>query len=315
MQATHDIQERAGSTVDVLRAHDMELSISRTGAELFSIVQLSPGGGRAGYLHRDGVLEAPAAGWANHATVMGYYIHRLWQETSSYEGTTIRGGNHGFLRHFAFAAPEFDPASGALAYHVPAHKVPCTFYPLRVSCTISYKISAPGTLEVSFRFVNEEPARDACLSFGLHPGFAITNQKSADFFMPPGRYRRLIAPGNFLNGEIETIDHEGGPMPFRKEGLPDSYLLDLSEVPNRIFELCDAASGRTIRFDLAECPYLTLWSDAQDFLCVEPCWGMPDANPPVPFEQKTGIETIPCGGTLQKGFSLHFHAVTPQTAH
>ena len=32
--------------------------------------------------------------------------------------------------------------------------------------------------------------------------------------------------------------------------------------------------------------------------CVEPCWGLPDSNPPVPFEQKKGLVTIAAGATV-----------------
>ncbi len=41
------------------------------------------------------------------------------------------------------------------------------------------------------------------------------------------------------------------------------------------------------------------------FFCVEPCWGLPDSNPPVPFEQKVGIQVVPAGQTLTRGFVLN----------
>ena len=52
----------------------------------------------------------PEKGWGNHATVMGYFLHRLLGERTLYRGVELRGGNHGFLRSFTFDAPTFDPA-------------------------------------------------------------------------------------------------------------------------------------------------------------------------------------------------------------
>lgn len=44
-------------------------------------------------------MSAPSEGWANHATVMGYYLHRLKNRRSLCHGREIKGGTHGFLRH------------------------------------------------------------------------------------------------------------------------------------------------------------------------------------------------------------------------
>jgi galactose mutarotase-like enzyme len=93
-------------------------------------------------------------------------------------------------------------------------------------------------------------------------------------------------------------------MPFDKAALPGSYLLELSGVPQRIFTLRDPASGRVLDLDFSEPPYCTLWSEGA-FICIEPCWGLPDSNPQKPFEEKDGIQRIPPLGTLQAGFSIH----------
>jgi galactose mutarotase-like enzyme len=302
MQAIHEATERDGREVDVLRCGSLQIALARQGAELFSLRLTDPDGSGTGFLYRDGELSPPPEGWANHATVMGYFVHRLWQEQSSYEGTPVKGGNHGFLRHFPFEAPTFDREAKSLSYHVPASRIPPSAYPLRVSCTITYRIVGSNSLAVEFLFCNEEPARTAHLSFGLHPGFAVTSLEQAGILLPPGTYRRLVAPGNFLNGESEIMEHAGGAMPFAKSGLPGSYLLDLRDVPRRFVQLLDPPSGRRVTLALQDCPYLTLWSEGNDYVCLEPCWGMPDSNPPVDFARKVGIQTIDPGRTLAKSF-------------
>ena len=87
-------------------------------------------------------------------------------------------------------------------------------------------------------------------------------------------------------------------MPFAKKDLPGSFLLDLTGVRERRFVLEAPALRHRVICDYAEVPYLTLWSNGDPFLCVEPCWGLPDSNPPLPFERKKGIVTIAAGQTV-----------------
>jgi galactose mutarotase-like enzyme len=302
MPILHEVIEADGAVLDVLTAHGNRLAVSRLGAEMISLRQKSPAGSERGFLYRDGEITPPASGWANHATVMGYFLHRLWQEHSFYRGREIRGGNHGFLRHFAFPAPEVGDAW--LRYEVDPAAIPPEAYPLKVRLFLTYTLQPDGGVRVEFHFRNEEPALPAHVSFGLHPGWAVSSLASARLWMPPGNYLRQIAPGNFLNGETIALTHPGGEMPFAREDLPDSFLLDLAGVPERIFRLHDPLDQAGVEIDLSECPYLTLWSDGGDFFCVEPCWGLPDANPPTAFEHKKGIQEIPIGGELKRGFTF-----------
>ena len=297
----YEICQKAGASLDVLEEKDLRITVNRTGAELISIARRDASGTWRGFLYRDGEVEPPAAGWGNHATVMGYFLHRLWKEQSVYRGAIIRGGNHGFLRHFAFDAPEVRGAE--LVYRVPASRIPPEAYPLRVSLELAYRMENDA-VRVEFSFTNEEPELTAHVSFGLHPGFAVTSPSTCRLHMPAGTYVRHFAAGNLRDGKTGEIVFAGGDMPFDREKLPDSYLLGLEGVPNRVFTLEDFESGRRVVLDFSEVPFLTLWSDMNPFLCVEPCWGLPDSNPPVPFEQKAGIQVIPAGQTLTRGFSI-----------
>lgn len=299
----HQILQKNQAILDVLtdEANGLRIIVNRKGAELASLARGDAQGQWRGFLYRDGEVTPPASGWANHATVMGYFLHRLWKEQSVYRGRVIHGGNHGFIRHFDFDAPEV--RDGSLVYRVPATRVPPGAYPLKVSLELSYRLSAEG-LRVEFLFVNEEPELEAHVSFGLHPGFAVTSPETCRVQFPAGTYRRYWAPGNFLDGRVEEMAFAGGAMPFERAKLPDSYLLGLEGVPDRRFTLEDFESGRRVVLDFSEVPFLTIWSDMNPFLCLEPCWGLPDSNPPRPFEQKIGIQVIAPGASLRRGFGI-----------
>jgi len=287
-------------TLDEIASGDLRVRISRLGAEMISMARQADSGW-IGFLYRDGEVAPPASGWANHATVMGYFLHRLWHEQSVYRGKIIRGGNHGFLRHFVFDEPR--RIDDGLVYSVPADRVPSEAYPLRVALELSYRL-VEDALRIEFCFTNEEPELSAHVSFGLHPGFAVASLDDALLLLPAGRYRRYFAPGNFLNGKTELIDVTEPGLPFAKSALPDSFLLGFDDVPDRTIVLESPARRSRVTFDFAEVPFVTLWSDSDRFVCVEPCWGLPDSNPPVPFEEKIGIQMIPPGGVLRRSLGL-----------
>ncbi|HEY1770143.1 MAG TPA: hypothetical protein VGG02_07795 [Chthoniobacterales bacterium] len=304
----HREETRDGRQLDVLTDEErgLRIIVSRLGAELVSLARRDAHGNWIGFLHRDNDLTKPANGWANHATVMGYFLHRLKDEHSLYRGKEIRGGTHSFLRHKNFTNVTFkhgNDAAASLAYAISPKEIAPTEYPLKVSLALSYTLDE-SALEVGFRFQNEEPELTAHLEFGLHPGFAASRFESFRLEMPAGRYRRWFSPDNYLSGETEEIDFAGGEMPFDRSKLPGSYILEFLDVPTRVFVLRDPPSGRRVALDLASAPYVTLWSDGGPFLCIEPCWGLTDRHEQRAFEDKDGIQKIAPGGELSASFTI-----------
>src|SRR5439155_927874 len=117
MKFSHSEEDREGKHLDVLTDEEngLRIIVSRLGAELVSLARVNEAGEWTGFLYRDNDLSVPSQGWANHATVMGYYLHRLKDGRSLYRGREIKGGNHGFLRsktwHFAGTSRQGSGAS------------------------------------------------------------------------------------------------------------------------------------------------------------------------------------------------------------
>jgi galactose mutarotase-like enzyme len=297
-------EQRGDWLLDVLTDDEagLRLIVSRLGAELVSVARRNSAGDWIGFLNRDNEIGSPGKGWANHATVMGYYLHRIKDERTLYRGREIRGGTHSFLRGKIWHRVESDRDS-ELMYRITPADFSVTEYPLKVSLELTYRIEGER-VSVSFRFKNDEPELTAHVEFGLHPGFAAASFESFHFEMPAGLYRRHFSPDNYLSGETEDIQFAGGEMPFEREKLPGSYILELVDVPDRGFTFSDPPSRRTVAIDLTGVPYLTLWSDGGSFLCVEPCWGLTDHHEQRAFEDKEGIQKIPAGQELAASFSF-----------
>jgi len=307
MKFSHCEEDRDGKHLDVLidEENGLRIVVSRLGAELISLARVNEEGEWSGFLYRDNDLSAPPQGWANHATVMGYYLHRLKDGRSLYRGHEIKGGNHGFLRSktWHFAGTSLQGSGASLQYSITPNDFSPDEYPLKVSVNLTYRIDA-NKVGVFFEFRNEESELDAHVSFGLHPGFAATSFESFHLQMPRGLYRRHFSPGNYLSGQTRDIEFAGGEMPFSRTELSGSVILELLDVPRRQFSYVDPPSGRWVILDLTGVPYLTLWSDGGPFLCIEPCWGLTDHQQQRPFENKEGIQIIAPGDVLRASFSI-----------
>ena len=307
MKISHSEETREDRQLDVLTDEEngLRIVVSRLGAELVSLARINEAGNWTGFLYRDNDLSTPPQGWANHATVMGYYLHRLKNGRSLYRGHEIKGGNHGFLRSktWHLAGVSDKGSGGSLRYRITPEDFSPLEYPLKVDVDLTYEIES-NTVSVLFEFENHEPELAAHVSFGLHPGFAATSFESFHLQMPKGLYRRYFSPGNYLSGETREIEFPGGEMPFSKNELPGSIILELLDVRRRNFSYVDPPSGRWVTLDLTGMPYLTLWSDGGPFLCVEPCWGLTDHHEQRAFENKQGIQTISPGGKLRASFSM-----------
>jgi galactose mutarotase-like enzyme len=307
MKFSHSEEDREGKHLDVLTDEEngLRIVVSRLGAELISLARVNEQAQWTGFLYRDNDLSAAPQGWANHATVMGYYLHRLKDGRSLYRGREIKGGNHGFLRSktWHFIGTSLQGSGASLQYSITPNDFSADEYPLKVSVNLTYKIDA-NKVDVLFEFRNDETELDAHVSFGLHPGFAATSFETFHLQMPRGLYRRHFSPGNYLSGQTRDIEFAGGEMPFPRTELPDSVILELLEVPRRRFSYVDPPSGRWVILDLTGVPYLTLWSDGGPFLCIEPCWGLTDHHQQRAFENKEGIQIIAPGGVLNASFSM-----------
>jgi galactose mutarotase-like enzyme len=306
MSLTRSEETRGDRHLDLLTDEEngLRLIVSRLGAELISLARRNANGEWIGFLNRDNETGPPEKGWANHATVMGYFLHRIKNERTLYRGQELRGGTHSFLRGKVWAvAAGVSPAQNELIYRITPEDFSASEYPLKVSLDLTYRIDNERVV-ATFRFTNDEPELTAHVGFGLHPGFAAASFESFRFEMPPGLYRRHFSPDNYLSGETEDIRFAGGEMPFAREKLRGSYILELVDVPEREFIFSDPPSGRTVAIDLTGVPYLTLWSDGGPFLCVEPCWGLTDHHDQRAFEDKEGIQKIAAGQELVARFSV-----------
>jgi len=298
--------EKEGQTIDVMTddTAGMRMMVCRKGAELISLAKRNSKGEWIGFLNRDGdISPSTSTSWGGHSTVMGYYIHRLKEERTTYCGHEIKGGTHGFIRHKLFSAPKASEETGVLKYSVPYQEIDPKDYPFKLSMDLTYRIHGEK-LYVQFYFTNQEMQRAAHVSFGLHPGFSVSSVDATKILFPGGSFVRYAAPGNFLSGDKQYIEIPKGEFPFSKSELPNTFILEFKKVSTPVVILEDAAANKRIEVDLQGVPYFSLWSNGSNFICVEPHWGLPDHHLQRPFENKEGIQVVGPRGNMNKIFSI-----------
>ncbi len=69
-------EQRDDRLLDILTDEEngLRLIVSLLGAELISVARRNAVGDWIGFMNRDNEIARPEKGWANHATVMGYYL-------------------------------------------------------------------------------------------------------------------------------------------------------------------------------------------------------------------------------------------------
>ncbi len=154
---SHREDKRDDRQLDILTDEEngLRIIVSRLGAELISLARANEAGEWIGFLYRDNDLTAPAQGWANHATVMGYYLHRLKDGRSLYRGREIKGGTHGFLRSQTWHFVESKIDNRSLTYRITPQDFSATEYPLKVSLDLTYRMDM-SKVSVEFAFQNDE---------------------------------------------------------------------------------------------------------------------------------------------------------------
>ena len=221
MKFAHSEEKRDGRDVDVLidEENGLRIVVSRLGAELISVARINEAGKWTGFLYRDDDLSSPPQGWANHSTVMGYYLHRLKNGRSLYRGREIKGGNHGFLRSKIWRLVKSLPdESASLKYRITPDDFSATEYPLKVSLDLTYKIEGEK-LVVLFEFQNHEPELAAHVAFGLHPGFAATSFESFRLQMPRGCIADIFLQVISSQAKRRDFEFSGGEMPFARKRI------------------------------------------------------------------------------------------------
>lgn len=279
--------------------------INRLGSELIGYRITDPKSGKEfPLMYRDAVVEPPADGWKNRATVLFPIVGGLKNKRSMLGHRVISTrGNHGFARHSTFELVDTDTSRQALArYCLLPNEELRGYYPFDFSLELEFALKG-NELSVTFAITNPSSAEPLYYCFGWHPGFAAPvfpgQGEKADcrLVLPRGTIRKYHNNEHCrLTGETSLLE-VGGPLSWTEEELEATLMYGIDDAAMRSVTFEDPAAKVAIRVDFPDFPHLGFWSEpGYDFICIEPWQGMDDHEEQEPFDRKVGVVRLEPGG-------------------
>ena len=284
-----------------LKSSEATLRVDSLGAEMKSLIS------------RDGVeylWQADPAVWGETSPILFPYIGRLWNGGYRYRGRFYSLPQHGFASkaEFSLAARE----EGRLVLSLVSDEKTKEMYPFDFAFFVEY-VLRENRLLVTYRVENRGEER---MYFGLggHPGFRVPLLEGEAFedycirFHTPALPSRVgFTPQVFLSDRDEAYPlAEEALLPLRHT-LFDEDAIILKNAA-RALTLSSARSGRGVRVEYPEMPYLGIWhwpkTEAQ-YVCIEPWCGLPSRHGvEEEISAKSDLLSLGARESLERGFSV-----------
>lgn len=281
----------------------LKLTIARKGAEMTSVVC-------AGV---ERMWCADPEVWGRHAPLLFPFIGRLRDGSYELEGRAMTAPRHGFCRDRDFEVVEVSANSTTLRTREDEESLKS--YPFPFQLDVRYRLeenSVEKTLIV-------ENAGDRALPFeiGGHEAYSTAlapNETMADWHVRFEGTESLSMFGMDDEGILTLPKTELPLYDGCLEKTPEQLGIDtvvVENVPGRKATLECEKTGRGVRIEFPDFPYLGIWtkptgSDAL-FLCIEPWSALPDAHfSPRELSLKPGVISLAPGETKELSYRMTF---------
>lgn len=255
-----------------LHCGPLAASISDIGGQLCSLT----------YDGNELIWQGDGIHWSEHAPNLFPFCGKVPSDRYSWQGKSYPMPIHGFL-----SASQMTPVSAndrSLVLSLTDTPASRAVYPFSFALTLRYTLTDRSLICEATVQAGDTPLP---FSFGAHPGFALSYNKegferaSIVFDHFDSIHRVGLTENGFFTGKFSDYPLAGGntlpltPAPALGCGL----FLDLP-AEMRALTLCAPTLPVDLRLEFADFPYLGLWHDGGDFLCLEPWQGLPAPDSP-----------------------------------
>ena len=150
---------------------------------------------------------------------------------------------------------------------------------------------------------------------GYHPGFNCPfddKHTVADYtfeFEKAESPDMLVCVDAFNTGEKERLFENKNTIALT-ENLFDNDSIAMDNLNSKWVKLVEKDTGRNIKLEIAEFPFVLLWSNdvkPMRFVCIEPWHGINDFSDAKPeISQKYGMQVLDVDGEYQTDLSMQF---------
>ncbi len=286
-----------------LENDDLTVQVSSEGAELRSVVL-------------DGVERmwcGDPAVWGRRAPLLFPLIGRMRDGWYEHEGARVDAPTHGFCRDRAFSAQQL--SSTQVRFETASDDQTKAVYPFDFRLRVEFALE--GGALVKTHVVENTGAKPMPFEVGGHEAYATRlepGETMADYRV---RFEGLDAIEMFGMDEAGILELPKITVPLEDGCLtktPEQLGIDtvvLENVPGSVASLMCPKSGREVKVEFPDFPYLGIWTKAGQadarYLCIEPWSALPDAHfSPRELSRKPGVRILAPGEQVMLTYRMTF---------
>lgn len=277
------------AVVDTIQNKHLKVTVDRLGAQLTSIRLKSD---NTEYLWQGDTIT-----WRDHAILQFPIIGNVDSNQYRLDGVVYKIMSHGFARLSNFNISK--KAGDFIEYQLESNDETRKMYPFDFVFTVRYQL-VKQLLKVIFT-VKNTGNNEMYFTLGYHPGFNCPilpeKEKFTDYYLKFGKketlYRTYLEK-NLLTGQQEIVLNNTDILGIKKELFSNDALV-FEQIKSRSISLRSKISKKSVTINIADAPYLGIWSPAKDgnFVCIEPWYGLADfKNKIVDFKNKAGMKKL-----------------------
>lgn len=288
-----------------LHNHNLEVSINSKGAEINSFKNKITG--------RDIIWNGNPEIWKFHAPVLFPHCGKTKDGYVIIDGMQYPLKSNGFARDLEFSLVE--QTENSVKFELTENEYTLARFPYRFRLSVKYVLS-DNKLEFTTT-VKNTGAEPFLFSAGSHSAFAIDNVENYQIeFESKTPLTSVVCCENGLlaaasNGTCPFTkpygEKEPGIIPITAAGFGNGHLF--TDIKSDWVGLRNKKDGSLIKVNTKDYPYVMIWQNAGEpnFVCIEPWFGMPDAdNTDHQWLKKPGLVKLDVGKKFCTDQSISF---------
>ena len=279
----------------VLENNEIRVEIAEKGAEIRSV-------------KRNGIeymWDARAEVWASSAPMCFPICGGLKDDKFVFEGKEYTLNKHGYAKFTLFGVEEKEETKAVFLHK--SNETTKAQFPFDYELRVIYTLDG-NSLKVEYNVKNLS-GKTMYFNIGSHEAYYTPEgiEQYDVIFDDDDTLTNYILYGNLLSNQTQVLLNEGKVFPlYDKYFIVDA--LAFKGMKSRAATLKNRRTGRSVRIDFPDCPYLLLWHkhDAP-FMCVEPWNGIPDTiGSSYDITEKEGITALDDNDTYVNTHTISF---------
>jgi galactose mutarotase-like enzyme len=270
--------------IEVLSNKNLTLKVNSKGAEINELKDLRSG--------KDVIWNGDPSIWKFHAPVLFPHCGKIKDAFVLIDGKEYPLKSNGFARDQEFILVE--KTSSSVKFELTENSTTLSLFPYKFRLSVKYELLENAVaFTTTVKNTGDEPF---LFSLGSHSAFSIDNPSDyeVEFEKKTPLTNVICLENGFLaekNGKCPVTKLYGeakpGVIPVTERGFGNGHLF--TQIDSDWVGLRNKKNGSIVRVNTKDYPYVMIWQNAgkPEFVCIEPWYGMPDAEQKPPEVEPT----------------------------